>query len=67
MFLLELLIFGLNYINGTVFGSTLCWALALALGTALVYAAVCGVLRLNDCRIAARFNRKLTQFQQKQA
>lgn len=64
LFLIELLIFGLNYINGTVFGSTLCWALAL--GIALVYAAVCGVLWLNDCRSAAQFNRKLAQFQQNQ-
>lgn len=63
LLLIEILVFGLNFMEGFVFNPIV--NIALALGIACIYTLVDIILYLNDRRIAALFNEELKKFQQK--
>ena len=65
LILIELMVFGINYMEGYVFSPLL--NVVLMLGIGCIYALVCIVLYLNDRRIATLFNLELKKFQQKNA
>lgn len=64
LLLIEIMVFGVNY----VFGTTFTWELniALALGIAVIFILVYVILWLNDRRSAMIFNAKLVEFQKNQ-
>ena len=61
LLLIEVMVFGVNF----VFGTTFDWKLSvtLAVGIAVIFVLVYVVLWLNDQRSAAAFNAKLVEFQ----
>lgn len=65
LILIELMVFGINYMEGYVFSPLL--NVVLMLGIGCIYALVCIVLYLNDRRIATLFNLELKKFQKKNA
>lgn len=64
LLLIEIMVFGVNY----VFGTTFTWELniTLALGIAVIFILVYVILWLNDRRSAMIFNAKLVEFQKNQ-
>lgn len=60
---IEIIVFGLNYLAGNSFETSL--NISLALSIALVYAIVHIVLWLNDQRNANVFNQQLAEFQRR--
>lgn len=64
LILIEVMVFGINYVSGTIFE----WgvSIALAIGIAVVFVLVYIVLWLNDRRSAMLFNVKLAEFQNNQ-
>lgn len=64
LLLIEIMVFGVNY----VFGTTFTWELniTLALSIAVIYILVYVILWLNDRRSAMIFNAKLVEFQKNQ-
>lgn len=62
LLLIECIVFGTNYLNGTVFNLSL--NISLALGVAVVFVIVYFVLWLNDRRIANTINQHLKVFQE---
>ncbi|HKM33451.1 MAG TPA: hypothetical protein VJY54_01755 [Lachnospiraceae bacterium] len=65
LLLIEILVFGLNFMEGIVFSPLV--NIALALGIVCIYTLVDIVLYLNDRRIATLFNEELKKFQHKNA
>ena len=63
LILIESIVFGINYLNGTIFAMNL--TIALVLGIAVIFAIVYLVLWLNDRRIADTVNQHLRDFQGK--
>lgn len=63
--LIEVMVFGLNFMEGIVYDTLI--TIALAFGIACVFTLVDIVLYLNDRRIASLFNEELKKFQQKNA
>lgn len=59
--LIEILVFGLNYMSGMVFEPVA--AVVLALSIALIFAAVYLVMWINDRKSAVLFNEKLKLYQ----
>lgn len=64
LLLIEVMVFGANYVYGTTFP----WELSviLAIGIAFIYILVHVILWLNDRRSAVEFNAKLAEFQKNQ-
>lgn len=65
LLLIEIIVFGINYLSGTTFEAKLNVALAIAI--ALVFVVVYLVMWLNDQRSAKLFNEKLKAFQEEMA
>lgn len=61
LILIEGMVFGLNYIAGTVFAPLV--SVVLAIGIAVVFVSVHIILWLVDRNSAAEFNKKLKEFQ----
>lgn len=61
LLLIEVLVFGLNYLVGIVFPPVV--SISLALGIAVVFVLVYGIVWLNDCKSADLFNQKLKEYQ----
>lgn len=64
LLLIEMIVFGANFLCGNAFDFPL--SIALALGIAVVFVLVYLVIWLNDRRLATAFNKELLQFQQRQ-
>lgn len=64
LFLIEGIVFGLNYMSGTIFPPLL--TVVLAVSIAIVYIMVWLVLYINDSRNARLFNEELRQFQERE-
>lgn len=64
LLLIEAMVFGANYMCGTIFEMRLNITLALAI--AIIFVLVYVIMWLNDQRSAILFNQKLIEFQQKQ-
>ncbi len=62
LLVIELIVFGVNAACGTLFAPPL--TIALALGIALVFLCVYGILWLNDMQNAQSFNKQLKTFQE---
>lgn len=62
LILIEIMVFGLNYLEGYIFPPTA--ALLLAVGIAVVFILVYLILWLLDRRSAKRFNRQLKLYQE---
>lgn len=61
LFLIEAMVFGVNYLAGNVFAKEL--NIALAISIALIYVIVYLILWLNDRRSAMIFNEELKKYQ----
>lgn len=61
LFLIEAMVFGINYAAGVVFPTVV--VVTLALGIAVVFVLVYLIVWLNDRRSADLFNQKLKEFQ----
>lgn len=61
LFLIEGMVFGLNYLAGNSFSVPV--TMALAFGIAVIFVAVYLILWINDKKSAALFNQKLKEFQ----
>lgn len=61
LLLIELFVFGVNYVEGIVFPLEI--VISLIIGIAVVFVAVYVVLWINDVRSANRFNKKLKEYQ----
>ncbi len=64
LLLIEVIVFGLNFLCGNSFTPVL--GIALAAGIAVIYILVCVILWLNDRKIAQSFNIALKNFQASQ-
>lgn len=64
LLLIEVMVFGINYVFGTTFEWKL--SIALAIGIAVIFVLACVILWLNDQRSALAFNAKLVEFQKNQ-
>lgn len=61
LFMIEAMVFGINYASGNIFSPLASGVLALAV--AIVFVTVYGVIWMNDLRSAALFNEKLKVYQ----
>lgn len=61
LFMIEAMVFGINYASGNIFSPLASSVLALAV--AIVFVTVYGVIWMNDLRSAALFNEKLKVYQ----
>ncbi len=61
LFLIEGMVFALNYISGTLYAPFFSWALGISVG--LLFVLVHVILWLMDRRIAMEFNRQLKAYQ----
>jgi len=62
LLLIEVVVFGFNYLLGTVFPTVV--TITLAIGIAVVFVLVYWIVWLNDCKSADLFNRKLKEYQE---
>ncbi len=62
LLLIEVVVFGLNYLLGTVFPTVV--TITLAIGIAVVFVLVYWIVWLNDCKSADLFNQKLKEYQE---
>ncbi len=62
LFLIEAMVFGLNYLTGAIFPPVV--SITLSLGIALIFVVVCAITWFNENKSAEDFNIRLKEYQE---